>query len=150
MVSRMKRQEPLMMMRGAFVVCVLAGSVAAAQSPASSRAVERDLLKRITEIPTVQGRTDEFRKLTALLASEFRQVGITDIVVKDHDRTQTMIVRWPAARQSSRKPILLMAHMDVVEAKPSEWQNPPFDLREKDGYYLGRGTADDKGNLAGI
>src|SRR5690242_1317590 len=102
----MTRQELSMMLRGAFVLCVLAGSVVTAQSPTGSRAVERDLLKRITEIPTVQGRTDEFRKLTALLTSEFRQVGITNIVVRDHDRTQTMIVRWPAARQTGRKPIL--------------------------------------------
>src|SRR5579864_4100869 len=43
-----------------------------------------------------------------------------------------------------RKPILLMAHIDVVEAKPEDWSTNPFQLVEKDGYFYGRGTGDDK------
>lgn len=77
-------------------------------------------------------------------------MGITHFVVKDHDGTPTLIARWPAAMPGCRKPILLMAHLDVVEAKASDWRNPPFELREKDGYYLGYGTSDDKGSLAGV
>ena len=80
-----------------------------------------------------------------MLKAEFAKAGITNVVIKDHDNTQTLIARWPAARPSGKKPILLMAHMDVVEAKASDWQNPPFEFREKDGHYLGRGTADNKG-----
>jgi acetylornithine deacetylase/succinyl-diaminopimelate desuccinylase-like protein len=71
-------------------------------------------------------------------------------VVKDHDGTQTLIARWPAERPSGEKPILLLAHMDVVEADASDWQNPPFEFREQDGYYLGRGSADNKSQLTGI
>ena len=126
---------------------------ALAQAPAQDpvrRAAERDLIKRIVEIPTVAGRLGEFRRLTALLTAELRKAGITNVVVKDHDNTQTLIARWPAARPSGKKPIVLMAHMDVVEAKASDWQNPPFQFREKDGYYLGRGVADNKGELAGV
>jgi acetylornithine deacetylase/succinyl-diaminopimelate desuccinylase-like protein len=139
-------------MRNLVIAAALAGTVATIQSaaPTANRDVERDLLKRIVQIPTVQGRTDEFRKLTALLTAEFLKVGITNVVVKDHDGTQTLIARWPAAQATGRKPVLLMAHMDVVEARPSDWKNPPFELREKDGYYLGRGTADNKGALAGV
>ena len=44
----------------------------------------------------------------------------------------------------SRKPLLLLAHLDVVEAKPSDWSFDPFKLTEKDGYFYGRGTIDDK------
>src|SRR5262249_15510497 len=43
-----------------------------------------------------------------------------------------------------KKPMILMAHIDVVEAKPSDWSTDPFKLVEKDGYYYGRGTGDDK------
>jgi acetylornithine deacetylase/succinyl-diaminopimelate desuccinylase-like protein len=43
-----------------------------------------------------------------------------------------------------RKPILLMAHIDVVEAKREDWTMDPFQLMEKDGYFYGRGTGDDK------
>lgn len=114
------------------------------------RQAERDLFEKIVEMQTVKGRTEEFRKLTTLLKSEFRKAGITNVVVKDHDSTQTLIARWPAARPSGKKPILLLAHMDVVEAKAEDWQNPPFEFREKDGYYLGRGTSDNKSQLTGV
>lgn len=43
-----------------------------------------------------------------------------------------------------RKPLLLMAHIDVVEAKRSDWTTDPFKLVEQDGYFYGRGTGDDK------
>ena len=114
------------------------------------RAAERALFEKVVEIPTVAGRTAEFRKLTALLTAEFRKAGITNVVVKDHDNTQTMIARWPAAKPSGKKPILLMAHMDVVEAKAADWKNPPFEFREEKGYYLGRGSNDNKAALTGI
>ena len=120
-----------------------------APDPARAKA-ERDLFERIVEIPTVKGRTAEFRKLTALLTAEFRKAGITNVVVKDHDNTQTLIARWPAARPTGKKPILLMAHMDVVEAKANDWKNPPFEFREEKGYYLGRGSSDNKAGLTGI
>ena len=115
-----------------------------------ARVSERALLGSMIEIQTVAGRTEEFQRLTLLLRRELEKAGITQIEIKDHDGTQTLIARWPAGRSNESKPILLMAHMDVVEAKPEDWRNPPFELREEDGYYLGRGTADNKGQLAGL
>ena len=140
-------------MRRIAAFCLLTISTAALAQPTPDPArkkAERDLFEQIVEIPTVEGRTAEFRKLTALLTAEFRKAGITNIVVKDHDKTQTLIARWPAAKPSGRKPILLMAHMDVVEAKASDWKNPPFEFREEKGYYLGRGASDNKAALTGI
>lgn len=125
-------------------------AVAEVQPDRERRAAERALLETVVEIPTVAGRPAEFRKLTALLRSELAKAGVTDVTVKDHDNTQTLIARWPTAKPSGKKPILLMAHMDVVEANPKDWKNPPFELREKDGYYLGRGTSDNKGQLVGL
>ncbi|MBL0925462.1 MAG: M20/M25/M40 family metallo-hydrolase [Sphingomonadaceae bacterium] len=114
------------------------------------RDAEKQLFAKIVEIPTVEGRSTEFNKLTALLTTEFRKAGITNVMVKDHDGTQTLIARWPAARPSGKKPILLMAHMDVVEAKESDWKYPPFKFREDNGWYLGRGSNDNKAGLTGI
>ena len=129
---------------------LLALSAAHGQAPDAKRAAERDLFAKIVEIPTVEGRTAEFKKLTTLLTAEFRKAGISNVVVKDHDGTQTLIARWPAAKASGKKPILLMAHMDVVEAKESDWKYPPFKFREEDGWYLGRGSNDNKAGLTGI
>ncbi|MDP6376658.1 MAG: M20/M25/M40 family metallo-hydrolase [Pseudomonadales bacterium] len=47
-----------------------------------------------------------------------------------------------------RKPLILLAHLDVVEAKRSDWSMDPFTLHETDGYYYGRGTLDDKAQAA--
>lgn len=127
----------------------LATSAASAQDTAR-KAAERDVFKKIVEIPTVAGHPAEFKKLTSMLKAEFAKAGITNVVIKDHDNTQTLIARWPAAKPSGKKPILLMAHMDVVEAKAADWKNPPFEFREQDGYYLGRGSSDNKGQLTGI
>ena len=44
----------------------------------------------------------------------------------------------------ARKPLLLLAHLDVVEAKREDWSIDPFTFLEKDGYFYGRGTSDDK------
>src|SRR6185437_16663557 len=46
------------------------------------------------------------------------------------------------------KPILLLAHLDVVEAKRSDWTYDPFVLTEHDGYFYGRGTQDQKGGAS--
>jgi acetylornithine deacetylase/succinyl-diaminopimelate desuccinylase-like protein len=135
----------------AILAALLALTPAYGQSDDTVRRLsERQLFEKIVEIPTVAGRTAEFKKLTTLLTAEFRKAGISNVVVKDHDGTQTLIARWPAAKPSGQKPILLMAHMDVVEAKESDWKNPPFEFREKDGYYLGRGSNDNKAALTGI
>ena len=128
---------------------LLCSGAASAQSPDNRRAEERALFEKIVEIPTVYGRLAEFKKMTALLASEFREAGMTS-VVKDHDGTQTIIARWKAEKPSGKKPILLMAHMDVVDANASDWKSPPFEFREESGYYLGRGTNDNKAALTGI
>ena len=56
------------------------------------------------------------------------------------DHTAALILRWPAAHPSGRKAMLLMAHMDVVEARREDWSRDPFTLGEADGYFYGRGT----------
>jgi acetylornithine deacetylase/succinyl-diaminopimelate desuccinylase-like protein len=61
------------------------------------------------------------------------------------DDTAALIVRWRAAGTPKAKPIMLMGHMDVVEAKPEDWSaTDPFKMVEKGGYYYGRGSIDMK------
>jgi acetylornithine deacetylase/succinyl-diaminopimelate desuccinylase-like protein len=52
--------------------------------------------------------------------------------------------------RDGREPVLLLAHLDVVEALPEDWSMPPFELVEKDGYFYGRGTSDNKAGAAAL
>ena len=85
------------------------------------------------------------------LADEFRAGGFPDedIHVLPSKTTAgediaSLVVTYRGDRSSGKKPILLLAHMDVVEALPEDWERDPFTLVEEDGYFFGRGTLDDK------
>jgi acetylornithine deacetylase/succinyl-diaminopimelate desuccinylase-like protein len=113
------------------------------------QAKTRDLFKQAIEIPTVHNR-GEVPKLAALFAKQLEAGGFpaSDIKIMPYealpgDKTAALIFRWRAAH-STKKPILLLGHMDVVEAKRSDWSFDPFVFREQDGYFLGRGTSDMK------
>ena len=59
------------------------------------------------------------------------------------DNTAALIVRWRSPH-ATKKPMLILGHMDVVEAKREDWKFDPFVFREQGGYFLGRGTSDMK------
>jgi acetylornithine deacetylase/succinyl-diaminopimelate desuccinylase-like protein len=136
-------------------VCALSASaVSAAPADNQWHAKARELLDRSIAFPTVAGR-GAMPAYAAYLAEEFKKAGIPDARVMPYDatpadKTAALIVRWPAAGKAARKPILLLAHMDVVEAKPSDWSMDPFKMVEKDGYYYGRGTSDNKNGVVAI
>jgi acetylornithine deacetylase/succinyl-diaminopimelate desuccinylase-like protein len=137
-----------------FLAAAMIAAPAAAQSADPRAKADRDLFEKVVEIPTVE-RRGQIPRLTALLSDELRRAGITDVTVKDHegnpgDKTQTLIARWPAERPGGKRPIVLMAHMDVVDAVPSDWKHDPFTFREEGGYYLGRGANDNKAGIVAI
>ncbi len=109
----------------------------------------RALYEKIVNIPSVEGR-GRVPDVVNALKEKFVAAGITDIIVKPHDATQTMILRWHAAGKPTKRPLLLMAHMDVVEARASDWSFDPFVFQEKDGYFYGRGTSDDKQGVLAV
>ena len=138
---------------------VLVGAIIAlaASSPASAQGAGgqwhdegKAIFTKLIAIPSVSGRTDEVKKVVAYLKTKFEAGGISDVVVKDHDGTQSMIVRWKAGGRPSKKPILLLGHLDVVDAKRDDWPRDPFVMEEKDGYYYGRGAIDMKNGVAAI
>ena len=102
----------------------------------------RDIYKELVEINTVTATGDTARAADAM-AARLRGAGIDDVqVFKLAPRKGNLVARLRGT--GTRKPILLMAHLDVVEALASDWSFDPFKLTEKDGYYYGRGTADNK------
>ena len=116
----------------------------------------REIYKQAIETPTVQGR-GQVPALAQYLADQYRAAGwaADDVHVVPYEgapgnQTAALIVRWPAAAKATKKPLLLMAHMDVVEAKREDWSVEPFILTEKDGYFYGRGTQDDKMGVTAV
>lgn len=109
----------------------------------------REIYERSIAFQTVPGR-NQSPQMGAYLEQQFRAAGFTDVTVRPHDDTAALILRWPAARPSNRKAILLMAHMDVVEARREDWSRDPFRLSEEGGYFYGRGTLDDKQGVTAI
>lgn len=80
------------------------------------------------------------------LAGKFHEAGFadSDVSVMPQGETAALIVRYRGDGSSGKAPILLLAHMDVVEALREDWERDPFTLTEDDGYFFGRGTSDDK------
>jgi acetylornithine deacetylase/succinyl-diaminopimelate desuccinylase-like protein len=138
----------------ALAALVAAPAIAApAGDPWHARA--RDLLEKAVNIPTVPGR-ERVPELAKLLAGQFRAAGFPDADIHvlpyegaNKDNAAALIVRWRAPGKPTAKPIMVMAHMDVVEAKREDWsESDPFVFAERDGYYYGRGTADIKQGIA--
>jgi acetylornithine deacetylase/succinyl-diaminopimelate desuccinylase-like protein len=109
----------------------------------------RAFFERAIEIPTVQGR-GQMPKMAALVADQLKAAGFpaSDIKILPYeglpgDKTVALAFRWRAANPA-KKPILIIGHMDVVEAKREDWKFDPFEFREESGYFYGRGTSDMK------
>src|SRR5262245_25295487 len=99
-----------------------------------------DVYKELIEINTVTPTCDTGKAAEAM-AARFRAAGFpeSDVhVFKPAPRKGNLVVRLRGS--GTRRPILLLAHLDVVEARREDWSFDPFKLIEKDGYYYGRGT----------
>src|SRR6266567_5081964 len=124
----------------AFVCC----SHAAAQSLDARQQLTRDIYQELIEINTVTATGDTLRAAEAV-AARLRAAGFdpADIhVLSPAPLKGNLVARLRGT--GARKPILLVAHLDVVPARREDWSVDPFKLIEKDGYFYGRGTLDDK------
>ncbi len=109
----------------------------------------RNFLKELIEIDTTDASGDNTAAAQAmadrLLAAGFPAEDVQ--VLGPVDRKGNLVARY-RGRDSGRKPLLLLAHIDVVAADPADWTLDPFTFIEQDGYYYGRGTTDDKDEAA--
>lgn len=110
------------------------------------KAIGRAILKELVETNTTPSRGNT-TTAAELEAARFRSAGIpdTDIAIVGPDETHKNVVVRIRGADHSRKPILFLAHLDVVEAERADWSMDPFTLTERDGFYYGRGTQDIKG-----
>jgi acetylornithine deacetylase/succinyl-diaminopimelate desuccinylase-like protein len=118
--------------------------VLAADAATAQQQLAFDIFKELVEINTVTESGDTMRAAEAM-AARLRAAGFdgSDVqVLTPAPRKGNLVARLRGT--GVRKPILLLAHLDVVPANPADWSIDPFKLIEKDGYYYGRGTSDDK------
>ena len=132
------------------VAALLASGQASAQSLlASERALAREILRELIEIPTTVSDAATTRAARAmadrLVAAGFPASDVR--VLQPNPRTGVLVARLRGTDPRMR-PMLLMAHIDVVPARREDWSLDPWTLVERDGYFYGRGSTDNKAGAA--
>jgi acetylornithine deacetylase/succinyl-diaminopimelate desuccinylase-like protein len=120
----------------------------AAPPPPEYQKLTHDIYKQLIEINTSFS-TGATTPAAQAMAERLKAEGFPDSdihILGAAPHKMNVVVRYHGTGQ--RKPLLLLAHLDVVEAKRSDWSMDPFLLTEKDGYFYGRGTIDDKAQAA--
>jgi len=126
------------------LVCFAANTM----PPEADQRLAHDIYKEMVEIKSGFA-TGSTTPVVQAVAKRLRAAGFpdSDIFIGGAIPTKAnLVVRYHGS--GARKPILLLAHTDVVEAKREDWSMDPFVFTEKDGYFYGRGTADDKAQAA--
>ena len=114
----------------------------------ATRQMTRDIYKQLIEINTTES-VGNMTTAAEAMAERLRAAGFpaSDVqVLVPEARHGNLVARLHGTGQ--KPPLLLLAHLDVVEAKREDWSVDPFTLIEKDGFYYGRGTGDDKAMAA--
>ena len=135
------------------VACIaLVATTAFAQNrtmpPASEQQLARAIYKEMVEIKSGYT-TGTTTPIAEAVARRLRTAGFSnaDIFVGGPSpKKANLVVRYRGTGR--RRPILLLAHTDVVEAKREDWSMDPYTFVEKDGYFYGRGVGDDKAQAA--
>jgi acetylornithine deacetylase/succinyl-diaminopimelate desuccinylase-like protein len=116
--------------------------------PDTEKQLAHDIYKQFIEIQSAYT-TGTTTPVAEAAAARLKAAGFSDADVflgGAIPRKGNIVVRYRGS--SARKPILLLAHTDVVEAKREDWTMDPFQFNERDGYFYGRGTGDDKAQAA--
>jgi acetylornithine deacetylase/succinyl-diaminopimelate desuccinylase-like protein len=130
------------------LIAPLACFAASTMPPETDQRLAHDIYKEIVEIKS-GFTTGATTPVVDAVAKRLRAAGFpeSDIFIGGVIPTKAnLVVRYRGT--GKLKPILLLAHIDVVEAKREDWSLDPFVFTEKDGYYYGRGTSDDKAQAA--
>lgn len=115
--------------------------------PEKEKARARDIFREVIEIRSTHdvGNT----KIANAIANRLKAAGFSDAdvqVLGPKPGKENVLARFHGS--GAEKPVLLIAHIDVVEAKREDWTFDPFKLTERDGYFYGRGATDMKNDVA--
>lgn len=138
------------------IACLLLpGAVAHAQHSSSDYAQDYQqealaMFRDLIAMRTAEGHGN-VPEMAAYLERRFLDAGFyaNEVRLLPHtlpsgEEVASLVVRYRGNGLSGKKPILLLAHMDIVDAIRADWERDPFTLIEEDGYFFGRGTLDNK------
>jgi acetylornithine deacetylase/succinyl-diaminopimelate desuccinylase-like protein len=145
----MDRIRGVLLGSGAAVLLAFMPSLHAA--PDAGQAAFRELLEELVETNTTLS-AGSCTAAAEKMAARLRNAGMPEknlqvLVVPEHPKEGSLVAVLPGS-DPAVKPMLLLAHVDVVEARREDWVRDPFTLVEKDGFFYARGVADDKAMAA--
>jgi acetylornithine deacetylase/succinyl-diaminopimelate desuccinylase-like protein len=129
------------------IACLASVGLVGQSGPNDARA--REIFKELIEINTTDTPNGNVTNAAEAVAARLKAAGFpaADMQVLGPDpRKGNLVVRLRGT--GARRPLLLLAHLDVVDAKRGDWSIDPFTFLEKDGFFYGRGTSDDKSMAA--
>jgi acetylornithine deacetylase/succinyl-diaminopimelate desuccinylase-like protein len=124
---------------------------AASKQPRAGEAQFRAIYKELVEINTtlsVGSCTDAAQAMKAHLATAGYSEAQAQVIVPPNWPKQGNLIALLPGSDAKLKPVLLLAHIDVVEANRADWKRDPFTLVEEDGFFYARGSSDDKAMAA--
>ena len=133
------------------VLLLLVGRPSAAEPPppsASEQRVQREARRLLAQLVGVETVAANESRALGPIAEHLRKSGISAQIYESAPGRGNLVARVKG--NGSKRPLLLLAHVDVVPVTGQPWTVPPFKLTEKDGYLYGRGVNDDKGMAAAI
>jgi acetylornithine deacetylase/succinyl-diaminopimelate desuccinylase-like protein len=145
----MSKMKKIRLLHLILILTFYTGSVRAQTTrPEAERKLAHDIYKEFVEMQSgfTTGATTPIAEAAAarLRAAGFSESDI--FVGGGNPKKANLVVRYHGT--GALKPVLLLAHIDVVEAKREDWSMDPFQLTERDGFFYGRGTGDDKAQAA--
>lgn len=134
----------------AFMVVFSWSTLLAAQDVDSEHARKTlEIYERIIEVESSKN-LGNVPEVANYLADELTAAGFPkdDVEILPVGETVALLARYRGDGSSGKQPILLLGHMDVVEARPEDWERPPFELTRDDTYFYARGAIDNKFGVA--
>lgn len=142
--------RPIIVAATVTAIAMLFATAGVAQDRSSEHAKKTlEIYRTIIEVDTSKNRGNT-PKVAQYLADELLAAGFPpeDIEVVPKPPFAALVARYRGELGSSKKPVLLLGHMDVVEANPEDWERPPFTLTQDDKYFYARGADDNKFGVA--
>ncbi|HEX7718750.1 MAG TPA: M20/M25/M40 family metallo-hydrolase [Woeseiaceae bacterium] len=110
----------------------------------------KDILAELIGVNTAPSGGDDMGPAIAGLVTRLKNAGFDDDdvqVIGKPGQADNLVVRY-RSNNATQRPLLMMAHIDVVEALRDDWSVEPYEMSEQDGYYYGRGSTDNKAGVA--